>query len=113
MWPWEDRTLQPVDQAIVRVDAFFELLDKLGGASLTGGTVWSQRGTSHNAVDYWCFHDRDIAPEGDTLKETNAMLDAVVDHAWALQQRTGKRVLWGTAQLFKHPRYMHGAATCM
>lgn len=67
--------------------------------------------TCTHAVDFWCFHDRDIAPEGETLLETNAMLDKVVEHAHMLQQRTGKRVLWGTAQLFKHPRYMHGAAT--
>ena len=54
---------------------------------------------------------RDIAPEGASLAESNAMLDKVVELAEHLQQETGKRVLWGTAQLFKHPRFMHGAAT--
>ena len=54
---------------------------------------------------------RDIAPEGATLAESNAMLEKVVELAEHLQAETGKKVLWGTAQLFKHPRYMHGAAT--
>ena len=54
---------------------------------------------------------RDIAPEGASLAESNAMLDKVVELAEHLQQETGKKVLWGTAQLFKHPRFMHGAAT--
>ena len=59
-----------------------------------------------------CFRvRRDIAPEGNTLAESNAMLDKVVELAEHLQAQTGKKVLWGTAQLFKHPRYMHGAAT--
>lgn len=91
-WPWEDAALSPVDQAKVRMHAMFEFLDKIG-------------------VDYWCFHDRDIAPEGATLAESNAMLDEVVAEAAALQAATGKKVLWGTAQLFKHKRYAHGAAT--
>ena len=56
----------------------------------------------------WC---RDIAPEGATLAESNAMLEKVVELAEHLQAESGKKVLWGTAQLFKHPRYMHGAAT--
>ena len=55
--------------------------------------------------------DRDIAPEGATLEESNASLERVVEEAAQLQRKTGKKVLWGTAQLFKHPRYMHGAAT--
>ena len=57
----------------------------------------------------WCL--RDIAPEGRDLAETNANLDKVVELAMKLQEETGIRPLWGTAQLFKHPRYMHGAAT--
>ncbi len=60
---------------------------------------------------FWCFHDRDIAPEGDNLKETNRLLDIVVARAKALQEATGVRLLWGTANLFSHPRYMCGAAT--
>ncbi|MBA0662944.1 hypothetical protein Goklo_007005, partial [Gossypium klotzschianum] len=58
----------------------------------------------------WCFHDRDIAPEGKTLQETNSNLDEVVKLAKTLQGNN-IRPLWGTAQLFMHPRYMHGAAT--
>ena len=54
---------------------------------------------------------RDIAPEGASLAESNAMLEKVVELAEHLQKETGKKVLWGTAQLFKHPRFMHGAAT--
>jgi len=62
-------------------------------------------------VKYWTFHDRDIAPEGKDLKETNANLDAVVDVAEQLQKETGIRPLWGTANLFSNPRYMNGAST--
>jgi xylose isomerase len=54
---------------------------------------------------------RDIAPEGATLAETNKNLDLVAEVALELQKGTNIRPLWGTAQLFKHPRYMHGAAT--
>lgn len=92
VWPWEDAQQDAMVVAKTRMSAFFEFLDKLG-------------------VDYWCFHDRDIAPEGSSLAESNRLLDEVADHALQLQRATGKRVLWGTAQLFKHPRYMHGAAT--
>lgn len=54
---------------------------------------------------------RDIAPEGASLAESNAMLGKVVELAAHLQAETGKKVLWGTAQLFKHPRFAHGGAT--
>lgn len=89
-WPWEDGT-NSVAMAKRRMRANFEFLDKLG-------------------VDLWCFHDRDIAPDGETLEETNKNLDEVVALARELQ---GSKIhpLWGTAQLFMHPRYMHGAAT--
>lgn len=60
---------------------------------------------------FWCFHDRDIAPEGADLCETNRRLDLLVAQAKGLQQETGVRLLWGTANLFSHPRYMSGAAT--
>ena len=72
--------------------ANFELLQKLG-------------------VEYYCFHDRDIAPEGKTLSESNSNLDQVVKVAGELQQETGIKLLWGTANLFSNPRYMNGAAT--
>ncbi|KAG6410472.1 hypothetical protein SASPL_128533 [Salvia splendens] len=90
MWPWEDGT-NSLAMAKRRMRANFEFLDKLG-------------------LDRWCFHDRDIAPEGKTIEESNANLDEVVSLAKELQG-TRIRPLWGTAQLFFHPRYMHGAAT--
>ena len=60
---------------------------------------------------FYCFHDRDVAPEGKTLAESNKNLDAVVKVLKEEQQRTGIKLLWGTANLFSNPRYMHGAAT--
>uniref|UniRef100_A0A0D6QWY3 Xylose isomerase n=1 Tax=Araucaria cunninghamii TaxID=56994 RepID=A0A0D6QWY3_ARACU len=90
-WPWEDGT-NSLSMALKRMRANFEFLTKLG-------------------VEFWCFHDRDIAPDGKTLEESNANLDAVVALAKQLQKETGIHPLWGTAQLFMHPRYMHGAAT--
>jgi len=90
-WPWDDGT-ESVANALNRIRAHFEFLKKLG-------------------VEYYTFHDRDIAPEGKTLEETNKILDVVVDEAARLQQETGIKLLWGTANLFSHPRYMNGAAT--
>ena len=60
---------------------------------------------------YYAFHDRDVAPEGKTLRESHANLDAVVKIFKEEQSRTGVKLLWGTANLFSNPRYMHGAAT--
>ncbi|XP_052488248.1 xylose isomerase isoform X2 [Gossypium raimondii] len=91
-WPWEDGT-NSIAMAKRRMRANFEFINKLG-------------------VDRWCFHDRDIAPEGKTLQETNSNLDEVVKLAKTLQGNN-IRPLWGTAQLFMHPRYMHGAATSL
>ncbi|CAL9106032.1 xylose isomerase-like isoform X1 [Musa acuminata AAA Group] len=90
-WPWEDGT-NSLAMAKRRMRAHFEFMDKLG-------------------VERWCFHDRDIAPDGKTLVETNANLDEVVALAKELQEGNKIKLLWGTAQLFFHPRYMHGAAT--
>ncbi|MDR0862145.1 MAG: xylose isomerase [Oscillospiraceae bacterium] len=81
-----------MDVARRRAAAAFELMEKLD-------------------VDYFCFHDRDLAPEGETLSETNARLDAISDELETLIKSTGKKVLWGTANCFGHPRYMHGAGT--
>jgi len=89
--PWS-RTPRPVDLALTKVDALFELCEKLN-------------------VEYFCFHDRDIAPEGDTLRETNKNLDIVVKHIEDHLKTSKVKVLWVTANLFSNPRYVHGAAT--
>ena len=60
---------------------------------------------------YFAFHDIDIAPEGDSLAETQKNFDAIVQVVQQEMERTGIKLLWGTANLFSHPRYMHGAAT--
>ena len=62
-------------------------------------------------VPYYCFHDRDVAPEGGSFASFRANLDALADDAAGYQERTGVRLLWGTANLFSHPRYQAGAAT--
>jgi xylose isomerase len=62
-------------------------------------------------VEFWCFHDRDIAPEADTLAETNKRLDKIVALAKKLQKDTGVKCLWGTTNAFSHPRFMAGAGT--
>lgn len=90
-WPWAQEK-DPLQAAFKTMHANFEFMSKLG-------------------VDRWCFHDRDIAPEGADLAETNKNLDLVAEVALELQKGTNIKPLWGTAQLFKHPRYMHGAAT--
>jgi len=89
--PWESGR-DPLTVALRRMDAAFEFFVKI-------------------EAPFWCFHDRDIAPEGATLAESNRNLDRLVAHAKALQRETGVRLLWGTANLFSHPRYMCGAAT--
>ncbi len=89
--PWEDGT-NSVENAKNRVRVAFEFFEKLG-------------------VDFYTFHDRDVAPEADNLAETNRNLDAVVEVLKEEQARTGVKLLWGTAALFANPRYVHGAAT--
>ncbi|MCZ6793002.1 MAG: xylose isomerase [Planctomycetota bacterium] len=89
--PWE-AAQDTVENAIQRVHVAFEFMEKLG-------------------VPFYCFHDRDVAPEGSTLAGSNANLDRVVEVLKSEQERTGIRLLWGTANLFSNPRYMHGAAT--
>ncbi len=89
--PWDDGS-NSVENAINRVHVAFEFMEKLG-------------------CPYFAFHDRDIAPEGSSLSETNHNLDRIVDVVEQEMQRTGIKLLWGTANLFSHPRYMHGAAT--
>jgi len=89
--PWEAGK-DPLAVAKTRMDAAFEFFTKI-------------------QAPFWCFHDRDIAPEGRSLAETNRHLDQLVAHAKALQKATGIRLLWGTANLFSNRRYMCGAAT--
>ncbi|MGC9454846.1 MAG: xylose isomerase [Phycisphaerae bacterium] len=88
--PWLSGS--PMDQARNKVEACFEFCRKLG-------------------VNFYCFHDRDVAPEGESLAETNKNLDEIAGLLAEKQQETGIRPLWGTACLFTHPRFMHGAAT--
>lgn len=62
-------------------------------------------------IDYYCFHDRDIAPEGSSLKESNQRLDRITVLLKDLMKDSGKKLLWGTANCFTNPRYMNGAGT--
>lgn len=90
--PWDDAFKDDLVKAIERVHVAFEIMEKLG-------------------MEYFCFHDRDIAPEGDTLEETNKNLDIVVDEIEKEMKRTGIKLLWGTANLFSNKRFVNGAST--
>lgn len=87
-----DKYTDPMDLALAKVDYAFEFYTKIG-------------------APYFCFHDRDIAPEGDTLRETNANLDKVVDKIEANMKSTGVKLLWNTSNLFTNPRFVSGAAS--
>jgi xylose isomerase len=89
--PW-DASGDPMKIAEDTLQAAFEFFTKLG-------------------VGFWCFHDRDIAPEADNLAETNARLDKIVDMAEKLQNDTGVKLLWGTTNAFSNRRFMAGAST--
>ena len=91
LMPWDDGSAS-VENALTRVDVFFEFLDKMG-------------------IEYYCWHDRDIAPELNNLPASNDALDQVVAKLKEKQAETGVKLLWGTACLFSHPRYAQGAAT--
>ncbi len=90
--PWNEVGLDPIEAAFAKQDAAFEFFAKLG-------------------VPYYCFHDVDMAPEGDTLAESHANLDRLVERAAGKMEESGVKLLWGTANLFGHPRYAAGAAT--
>ncbi len=90
-FPW-DESSDPMQASFDRLDAAFEFFTKLG-------------------VPFYCFHDRDIAPEGLSIKESANNLDRLVKAAKGKQEESGVDLLWGTANLFSHPRYMNGAAT--
>ncbi len=89
--PWDDGS-NSVSNAQKRARVAFEFISKLG-------------------APYYCWHDRDVAPEGKTLAESNKNLDAVAKVLREEQKRTGIKLLWGTANLFSNPRFVHGAST--
>ncbi len=90
-FPWDAKS-NPVEAAKDKLDAAFEFITKLG-------------------VPFYCFHDRDIAPEGKTISESDRILKEIVSLAKEKQKESGVKLLWGTANVFSHPRYMNGAAT--
>jgi xylose isomerase len=83
--------------------------DALEGAKLQAAAAFDF--FSRLGAPFYCFHDRDVSPEGRSLAETNKWLDGMADVLAGHMQRTGVKLLWGTANLFSHPRYMAGAAT--
>jgi len=90
-FPW-DKGADAKSNALQRLDAAFEFFSKLG-------------------VPFFCFHDRDLAPEQKTLTQTEAVLHELVAQTKQRMAETRVKLLWGTANLFSHPRYMNGAAT--
>ena len=89
--PWNGER-DAMKLAKTRMEASFQFMDKLG-------------------IDYFAFHDRDIAPEGKDLAETNKNLDEIVAYCKELMKKHNKKLLWGTANMFSNPRFVHGAAT--
>ncbi len=89
--PWDD-IANPLDRAKAKLDAAFEFFTKLGNP-------------------FYCFHDRDIAPEGSSVAQSEKNLMEIVARAKEYQKETGIKLLWGTANVFSNPRYMNGAAT--
>jgi len=87
--PWDGSSLEA---HLERVDVHFEFCRKLG-------------------IEYYCFHDRDVAPEGASVAETEENFDVVADKLLAKQKESGIKLLWGTSNLFSHRRYMHGGPT--
>ena len=90
--PWLTSYAHPLDLAKTKMEAAFEFFEKLG-------------------VPYYCFHDVDIAPSGSSFREHCDNLDEIAEIAAGHMARTGTKLLWGTANLFSHPRYQAGAAT--
>lgn len=90
-FPW-DTAADPVQRAKDKMDAAFEFISKLG-------------------VPYYCFHDIDLVDEGSSVREYEGRLQTMVDYAAEKQKASGIKLLWGTANVFSHPRYMNGAAT--
>jgi xylose isomerase len=88
---WKEKN-EPLAAAEDKLDAAFEFFTKVG-------------------VPFWCFHDRDLAPEGRSVAESEKYLKHMVELAAERQKATGMKLLWGTANVFSHPRYMNGAST--
>ncbi len=91
IFPWTVSD-DPMENAKARLNAAFEFMTKMG-------------------LPFYCFHDRDMAPEGNSVIESEKNLKTMVDLALRKQSDTGIKLLWGTANLFSNPRYMNGAAT--
>jgi xylose isomerase len=91
LWPWMKYD-DAMDRARAKLDAAFEFITKLN-------------------VPFYCFHDVDMVDEADTIQESEKRLQTMVEHAKQKQEESGVQLLWGTANLFSHPRYMNGAAT--
>ena len=87
---WFGKT--PMETSKNRVDAVFEFLVKMD-------------------VEYFCFHDADIAPQGGNLRESNKNIDEIVSLIEKRMKETGKKLLWNTANMFSDPRFVHGAAS--
>ncbi len=90
--PWSDAGRDPMEAAKQKADVAFEFFTKLG-------------------TPFFCFHDADLAPAGETFAESKRNLGEMVDYAAGHMASTGVKLLWGTANLFSHPRYAAGAAT--
>jgi xylose isomerase len=90
-FPW-NLAADAVSRAKEKMDAAFEFITKLG-------------------VPYYCFHDVDLVDEGNSINTYEKRLQEIVDYAKQKQSASGVKLLWGTANVFSHPRYMNGAAT--
>jgi xylose isomerase len=90
-FPWAEKT-DPILNAKDKMDAAFEFISKMG-------------------IPFYCFHDYDIVSEADSIPESEKRLQTMVDYAKAKQAASGIKLLWGTANLFSHKRFMNGAAT--
>lgn len=90
-YPWDSST-DVVDAAKAKMDAAFEFMTKMG-------------------IPFYCFHDADIIEEGGSIAETDTRLQTMIDFAKEKQKASGVKLLWGTANLFSHKKYMNGAAT--
>jgi xylose isomerase len=90
-FPWL-QSPDPMQRAYDKMDAAFEFITKIG-------------------APFYCFHDYDLVDEAPTLKESGSRIEKIVEYAKKKQKASGVKLLWGTANLFSHPRYMNGAAT--